>query len=243
MIIRENRRETIKSNSWKLSLHVRPTFSSLLYIHIGFVQFFALNKREKFVPRANVHPVEMEVFSKKRKTNMFRMQHPATVYIFPLLALFRRYSIRPAGQPVWNAFIFGDGTFTADIYSNSISRSGWSHGELAKYPTGEEQAGWPNLRKEIFVRRDEETLDARTRSKVKRYFSEGRSGNLLVADNFRNKINFLNKFWQRFNLQLSKLWADVTILSSLLDRFTPLGQKSSLEKRGGCAYTRINPRE
>lgn len=100
MIIRENRRETIKSNSWKLSLHVRPTFSSLLYIHIGFVQFFALNKREKFVPRANVHPVEMEVFSKKRKTNMFRMQHPATVYIFPLLALFRRYSIRPADQPV-----------------------------------------------------------------------------------------------------------------------------------------------
>lgn len=52
---RENRRETIKSNSWKLSLHVRPTFfyALLLYIYIGFVQFFALNKREKFVPRAN----------------------------------------------------------------------------------------------------------------------------------------------------------------------------------------------
>lgn len=87
---RENRRETIKSNSWKLSLHVRPTFfyALLLYIYIGFVQFFALNKREKFVPRTNGTSTPWKwKFSQRRgkpicsECNILQLY----IYIYPFL--------------------------------------------------------------------------------------------------------------------------------------------------------------
>lgn len=129
IIIRENllyRRETVKPNSWKLSLHVRPTFSSstFTYTHTRvLLQFLRLISEKSLSPERRGRPPRRNgSFTKKRKTNIFRMQHSATVYIYFF------FHTRAFSK------IFGN---VYRGYSNSIWKSGSSHGEeLAKYPRG-----------------------------------------------------------------------------------------------------------
>lgn len=123
----------------------RPTFSSFTFMYIhphAYTYTFAIfNKREKFVPGAKRTSIPRRngSFTKKRKTNIFRMQHPATIYIYFsfTLALFQRYS-----------------TFTADIRIPFENRAHPMVGRTREISERNKRFG-SFLRKEIFVRKDE----------------------------------------------------------------------------------------
>lgn len=91
IIIRENRRETV--NSWKLSLHVRPTFSSFTFMYICIYTYststfaiFGFNKREKFVPRAKgTSTLWKWKFHKEEENQYVPKCNILQLYIYPFL--------------------------------------------------------------------------------------------------------------------------------------------------------------
>lgn len=121
----------------------RPTFSSFTFMHIhphAYTYTFAIfNKREKFVPGAKRTSIPRRngSFTKKRKTNIFRMQHPAYIYIF-----------------LSHSRFFKDSTFTADIRIPFENRAHPMVGRTREISERNKRFGL-FLRKEIFVRRDE----------------------------------------------------------------------------------------
>lgn len=99
-------------------------FYFYVYTHTRvLLQFLRLISEKSLSPERRGRPPRRNgSFTKKRKTNIFRMQHSATVYIYFF------FHTRAFSK------IFGD---VYRGYSNSIWKSGSSHGEeLAKYPRG-----------------------------------------------------------------------------------------------------------